>query len=160
MPRLGPCSAPSLTRSGQRIPPVCLGSCPRSYYCNSAGYNFEYFRQRNHKLCSTRYNIRVDMVRLPLFGLTAQTVLQASQKSFQPSSQSNSILRHEVDASFCPAGVRNHAGSIEISNKKELFYCMIQLCNKHHGPTNLGWKGLFESASEPANDPLIVWLSG
>ncbi|KAJ3470121.1 hypothetical protein MRS44_000220 [Fusarium solani] len=82
------------------------------------------------------------MVRLPLFGLTAQTVLQASQKSFQPSSQSNSVLRHELDASFCPAGVRSHAGSIEISDNKELFY----------------W--LFESASEPANDPLIVWLSG
>ncbi|KAH8889045.1 alpha/beta-hydrolase [Thozetella sp. PMI_491] len=84
------------------------------------------------------------MLNTAALGLVSQAALQSAWGSQRGASFYNSAPtpHRQLDDSICPAHVDHFTGSISLSHGKELFY----------------W--LFSSASDPENDPLLVWLTG
>ncbi|KAL4884584.1 Alpha/Beta hydrolase protein [Aspergillus karnatakaensis] len=85
------------------------------------------------------------MLNLLRLGLLSQSLFQdvplGSTDASRPSSKA-SIPTRQLNGSFCPAHTAQHTGSIGLDHGKDLFY----------------W--FFESATNPSDDPLIVWLTG
>lgn len=93
-------------------------------------------------------------------GLLSQHALQGMNSPLQ-TYETSAIPLRQLNDTVCPALTDQFAGSIALPHGKDLFYCS-------HAPIKvldctailITETGLFKSASDPDNDPTVVWLSG
>jgi carboxypeptidase C (cathepsin A) len=63
----------------------------------------------------------------------------------------------EQDDRVCKTDTRQFSGRVQITDDKNLFFCMLLSASEYSRLISIGF---FESRKDPENRPVVIWLNG